>query len=61
MRLNEANWLWLDTSNEEVKDDINDEDPKEDDAVCRTEAWRCLSSVVETGLHCFGKDEELVK
>jgi len=61
MMLNEANWLWIDTSNEDVKDDINDEDPKEDDAVCRTEAWRCLSSVVETGLHCFGKDEELVK
>jgi hypothetical protein len=46
-------------SEEDMKDD--ESEPKEENSVCRTEAWRCLSNVVETGIHCFGKEEELMK
>ena len=35
----------------------DEEDPNHDNSVCKKEAWRCLSSIVETGIHCFGKSE----
>ena len=47
-------------------DQDNEDDEQEDEthdhsSLCRKEMWRCLSSVVERGIPCFGKSEGLME